>query len=110
MAGARLFRGFNFAFENGKRVGVCGRNGLGKTTLLKIIIGQLAPTEGTVKTGQLTKFNYVDQGRLQLDEEHTVLDEVGDGTEFVHLGRRQNFFALAISSGFCSPTIASRRR
>ena len=86
IAGKKLFSGFNFTFENGKRVGVCGRNGLGKTTLLKIVIGQLAPTEGTVKTGQLTKFNYVDQGRLQLNEERTVLDEVADGTEFVQWG------------------------
>jgi ATP-binding cassette subfamily F protein uup len=86
IAGKKLFSGFNFTFENGKRVGVCGRNGLGKTTLLKIVIGQLAPTEGAVKTGQLTKFNYVDQGRLQLNEERTVLDEVADGTEFVQWG------------------------
>jgi ATP-binding cassette subfamily F protein uup len=86
IAGRKLFSGFSFNFENGKRVGVCGRNGLGKSTLLKIVIGQLQPTEGTVKTGQLTKFNYVDQGRLQLNEERTVLDEVADGTEFVQWG------------------------
>jgi ATP-binding cassette subfamily F protein uup len=86
IAGKKLFSGFNFTFENGKRVGICGRNGLGKSTLLRIIIGQLAPTHGTVKTGQLTKFNYVDQGRLQLNEERTVLDEVADGTEFVQWG------------------------
>ena len=86
IAGKKLFSGFNFTFENGKRVGVCGRNGLGKTTLLKIVIGQLAPTEGTVKTGQLTKFNYVDQGRLQLNEENTVMDEVAEGREFVQWG------------------------
>jgi ATP-binding cassette subfamily F protein uup len=86
IVGKKLFSGFNFTFENGKRVGICGRNGLGKSTLLRIIIGQLAPTEGTVKTGQLTKFNYVDQGRLQLNEERTVLDEVADGTEFVQWG------------------------
>jgi ATP-binding cassette subfamily F protein uup len=86
IAGRKLFSGFNFTFENGKRIGVCGRNGLGKSTLLRIVIGQLAPTEGTVKTGQLTKFNYVDQGRLQLNEERTVLDEVADGTEFVQWG------------------------
>ncbi len=82
----KLFSGFSFNFANGQRIGVCGRNGLGKTTLLKAIIGQLPPTEGTVKTGQLTKFNYVDQGRLQLNEERTVLDEVADGTEFVQWG------------------------
>ena len=86
LGGKNLFSGFSFNFENGKRVGICGRNGLGKTTLLKILIGQIAPTEGTVKTGQLTKFNYVDQGRLQLNEERTVLDEVADGTEFVQWG------------------------
>lgn len=84
--GRNLFSGFTFNFENGKRVGICGRNGLGKSTLLKAIIGQIPPTEGTVKTGQLTKFNYVDQGRLQLNEERTVLDEVSDGTEFVQWG------------------------
>lgn len=86
LGGKKLFSGFNFTFENGKRVGICGRNGLGKSTLLKIVIGQLAPTEGTVKIGQLTKFNYVDQGRLHMNEERTVLDEVADGTEFVQWG------------------------
>ncbi|HTB83134.1 MAG TPA: ABC-F family ATP-binding cassette domain-containing protein [Candidatus Sulfotelmatobacter sp.] len=86
LAGRKLFSGFNYIFENGRRIGVCGRNGLGKTTLLKIIIGQMAPTEGTVKIGPLTKFNYVDQSRLQLNDSRTVLDECSDGTEFVIWG------------------------
>jgi len=81
-----LFSGFSFNFENGKRIGVCGRNGLGKTTLLKIIIGQLPPTDGTIKIGPLTKFNYVDQARLQLNDNRTVLEEASDGTEFVIWG------------------------
>jgi ATP-binding cassette subfamily F protein uup len=68
------------------RVGVAGRNGLGKTTLLKTIIGQIEPTEGSVKVGQLTRFNYVDQGRFQLREEFTALEEVSDGTEWVAWG------------------------
>lgn len=86
IAGRTLFRDLTYTFENGQRVGVVGRNGLGKTTLLKAIIGQVAPTEGTVKIGQLTKFNYVDQSRLQLSEERTALDEVADGSEFVIFG------------------------
>ncbi|MDB6112022.1 MAG: transporter, partial [Pedosphaera sp.] len=86
LGGKRLFEGFNFTFENGMRIGVAGRNGLGKTTLLKLIIGDLQPTDGTVKIGQLTKFNYIDQGRLLLREERTVFEEVGDGTEFVIFG------------------------
>jgi ATP-binding cassette subfamily F protein uup len=86
LGGRTLFSGFNFTFANGQKVGVAGRNGLGKTTFLRILIGQITPTEGSVKIGQLTKFNYVDQGRLQLNEERTVLDEVSDGTEFVQWG------------------------
>ncbi|MFM2082921.1 MAG: hypothetical protein RL380_1612, partial [Verrucomicrobiota bacterium] len=86
IAGRKLFTGFSHTFENGQRIGICGRNGLGKSTLLKTIIGQLTPTEGTVKIGQLTKFNYVDQARLQLNEENTVMDEVAEGREFVQWG------------------------
>ena len=86
MGDRKLFGGFSFNFANGQRIGVCGRNGLGKTTLLRAIMSQLPPTEGTVKTGQLTKFNYVDQARLQLNEENTVLDEVAEGREFVQWG------------------------
>lgn len=86
LGGRRLFSDFNFTFENGQRIGVAGRNGLGKTTLLKIIIGEIAPTDGEVKVGQLTTFNYVDQARLELNDERTVLEEVSDGTEFVVFG------------------------
>ena len=86
LGGRSLFRGFNFTFENGQRVGVVGRNGLGKTTLLRTIIGQQEPTEGTVKVGQLTRFNYVDQGRMQLNDERTALDEISDGSEWVMWG------------------------
>src|SRR3954470_22961342 len=86
IAGNRLFSSLTHNFAAGQRVGIFGRNGLGKTTLLKIIQGQIEPTEGTVKIGQLTKFNYVDQGRVQLNEDRTVLDEISDGSEFVIFG------------------------
>jgi len=86
LGGRRLFRGLNLSFAAGRRVGITGRNGLGKTTLLRVLLGQVPPTEGTVRIGQLTKFNYVDQGRLQLNPERTLIEEVGDGTEFVIFG------------------------
>jgi ABC transport system ATP-binding/permease protein len=76
----------NHNFAAGQRIGVFGKNGLGKTTLMRIIMGQIEPTEGTVKIGQLTRFNYVDQGRAQLNEERTVLDEISDGREFISFG------------------------
>jgi ATP-binding cassette subfamily F protein uup len=89
LGGKRLFSHLNLAFAAGQRIGIFGRNGLGKTTLLKVILGQLEPTEGSVKIGPLTRFNYVDQGRLQVNEEGTVLEEVSDGTEFVLFGEHR---------------------
>ncbi len=85
----QLFSGLNLEFTPGQRVGISGRNGLGKTTLLKIMLGEIPPTEGTVKLGQLTQFNYVDQGRLQLNEERTVLEEISEGSDFVLFGDQQ---------------------
>jgi len=86
LGGRQLFENLSLKFEAGSKVGVAGRNGLGKSTLLKIILGQLEPSEGTVKIGDLTKFNYVDQSRMQLDEEKTVFDELGQGSEVVQFG------------------------
>lgn len=86
LGGKRLFSRLSLDFAPRQRVGVTGRNGLGKTTLLRILLGQLAPTEGSVKLGQLTRFNYVDQGRLQLNEDRTPLEEVADGLESVIFG------------------------
>ena len=86
LGGRKLFEKLSFKFEAGSKVGVAGRNGLGKSTLLKMILGELQPTEGTVKIGDLTKFNYVDQSRLQLDEEKTVFEELGQGSEVVQFG------------------------
>ena len=86
IGGKRLFRGLDFSFAGGTRLGITGRNGLGKTTLLRLIMGQLEPTEGEVKIGSLTRFNYVDQARLQVDDAKTVLDEVSEGGDFVNWG------------------------
>lgn len=86
LGGRLLFDKLTLHFEKGTKVGVAGRNGLGKTTLLKIIIGALAPSSGTAKIGDLTKFNYVDQGRMQLDPQKTVYEELGQGAEVVQFG------------------------
>lgn len=84
--GNPLFEDLEFNFQAGMRIGVVGRNGIGKTTLLKVIMGQLEPKSGTVKTGQLIQFNYVDQNRVQLNPEHRVIEAISDGTDFVMFG------------------------
>ncbi len=86
LGGRRLFSDLSFNFAAKTRIGVTGRNGLGKTTLLRLVLGDLAPEAGEVRIGGLTRFNYVDQGRLRVDENRTVLEEVSDGTEWVQWG------------------------
>ena len=86
LGGRELIEQFDFKFEAGMRIGICGRNGLGKTSLLRIVLGQLAPTSGSQKTGVLTQFNYVDQERVQIDPEKTLLQEVAEGADTISFG------------------------
>src|ERR1700722_8450393 len=58
----------------------------GESTLLKLMLGQLAPSTGEVEIGPRTEINYVDQSRALLDDQKTVWEEVGEGSEYVRLG------------------------
>jgi len=84
-----LFQNFNFIFEPGRKIGVVGQNGVGKTTLLKMILGSLLPTMGKMEVGETTQFNYVDQARLLLNDDDTVIKAIGDGSETVRFGKQQ---------------------
>ncbi|MBA2622372.1 MAG: ATP-binding cassette domain-containing protein [Chthoniobacterales bacterium] len=86
LGGRRLFEGVDLHFAAGERLGIVGRNGLGKSSLLKVMLGELAPTEGEVEIGSRTQINYIDQNRMQLDDQKTVWQEVSDGSEVVKLG------------------------
>lgn len=81
-----LFRDLNLQLQAGERLGIVGRNGLGKSSLLRVMLGQMPPTAGEVEIGARTEINYVDQNRLLLDDEKTVWEEVSDGSEAVRLG------------------------
>lgn len=82
-----LFSHLDLKFEEGTCTGIIGRNGLGKTTLLRLLMGQQLPHEGRVNIGKRTVFNYVDQQRLLLDPEKSVMEEVaGPNSDFVQFG------------------------
>src|SRR5881392_4261143 len=83
-----LFQHVNLNLVAGERLGVVGRNGLGKTSLLKVILQELPVASGEVEIGARTQINYVDQNRLLLDDEKTVWEEVGSGGEQVTLGEQ----------------------
>jgi ATP-binding cassette subfamily F protein 3 len=72
----RLFQGLSFQLQRGKRLGIMGPNGCGKTTLLRILLGDEEPTEGTVKRGHLIQFGYLDQHLKMLDEDKPVIRAV----------------------------------
>ncbi len=84
--GPWLFSNVSLKIEGGQRLGVVGRNGMGKSTLLKIMLGQLDPVEGKVDIGMKTEINFIDQNRLLLDDHKSVFEEVGEGQENVKLG------------------------
>ncbi|MFL6541590.1 MAG: ATP-binding cassette domain-containing protein, partial [Chthoniobacterales bacterium] len=88
LGGRVLFNGLDLNLTAGERLGIVGRNGLGKSSLLKVILGELPTTSGEVELGTRTEINYVDQNRLLLDDAKTVWEEVGTGTEHVALGEQ----------------------
>ena len=70
----------------GEKIGIIGAKGAGKTTLLRILVGKLAPQQGSVRLGTNLKIAYFDQLREQLDENLTVQENVGDGGDSVQIG------------------------
>lgn len=85
----QLIDRLSFVFTSGRRLGIVGKNGVGKTTLLKILLGELIPTSGVVEFGEKTKFNYVDQSRLLLNDDDTVIEAISDGNNFINFGSQQ---------------------
>ncbi len=81
-----LFKNLDFKLEGGERIGVVGKNGMGKSTLLKTILGELKPATGKVMIGARADINFVDQGRLILDDQKSIFEEVGEGTQNVTIG------------------------
>ena len=72
----------------GDKIGIIGPNGSGKTTLLKILLGSLEPLRGSVRLGTNLQIAYFDQHRAQLDDEKSVIENVGDGFEHVTVNGR----------------------
>ncbi|MCB6992760.1 ATP-binding cassette domain-containing protein [bacterium 210820-DFI.6.37] len=74
----RLFRNVDFDIKRGERICVVGPNGVGKTTLLKILMGDLEPGQGRLKVGHNVDFGYYDQEQQLLSGSNTVLEELHD--------------------------------
>jgi len=87
----RVIRNFSGTVLRGARIGIIGPNGVGKTTLLRLLLGELNPDKGLVRLGTNLEPVYFDQQRAQLDAEKTVIDNLGEGSDFVEInGQRRH--------------------
>jgi ATP-binding cassette ChvD family protein len=84
-----LIDDLTFKLPPGGIVGVIGPNGAGKTTLFRMITGQEKPDKGTIKVGESVHLGYVDQSRDSLDGKKTVWEEISDGNDIIHLGKKE---------------------
>jgi ATP-binding cassette subfamily F protein uup len=82
---AMLIRDFSLRIRRGDRIGLVGNNGVGKSTLLRLLLGEIEPNAGTIKWGVNIQLGYFDQHRRELDLDKTVAQIVGDGREYVTL-------------------------
>ena len=84
--GKEVVKNFSTLIQRGDKVGFIGRNGVGKTTLIKLLLGELTPQQGSIKTGTNLNIAYFDQYRSALDEEKTVQDNVSGGRDMLEIG------------------------
>ncbi|TGD75636.1 energy-dependent translational throttle protein EttA [Mangrovimicrobium sediminis] len=81
-----LFENVSFTVPKGSIVGIIGANGMGKSTLFKILMGIEQPDGGEVKVGETVQLGYVDQSRDSLDGSKTVWEEISDGHDIMRIG------------------------
>lgn len=87
----RLISHFSTLIMRGDKIGLVGPNGVGKTTLLKLILGDLAPDGGEIRRGTRLQVAYFDQLRAQLDDYATLADTISQGSEFIEInGERKH--------------------
>ncbi|MBC7462243.1 MAG: energy-dependent translational throttle protein EttA [Thermoleophilia bacterium] len=84
-----LFENLSFTLPRGGIVGVIGPNGAGKSTMMRLLVGQETPDNGSVKIGETVDLGYVDQGRDNLDPAKTVWEEISGGHDIIEFGKRE---------------------
>jgi ATP-binding cassette ChvD family protein len=84
-----LMEDLSFSLPQGGIVGVIGPNGVGKTTLMKMIIGEEEPDAGTIKVGDTVRISYVDQNRARIDPGKNVWEVISDGQAHIRVGKTE---------------------
>jgi ATP-binding cassette subfamily F protein uup len=95
----KIVDNFSTIIQRGDRIGIVGGNGVGKSTLIKLLLGELSPNEGTVSIGTKLEVAYSDQLRGELDPEKDLIDNICGGQQFIEInGQRRH--AISYLSDF----------
>lgn len=107
--GKRVIENFSCVIQRGDKVGLIGPNGCGKTTLLKLLLGELKPDSGTVRLGTKLAIAYFDQFRAQLDDDATLIEVISPGADFIDVaGSRKH--AISYLGDFLFPPERARAK
>ena len=105
--GKVLVKDFSAIIARGDKVALMGNNGVGKTTLLKMILGELAPDSGKVRQGSNLQIAYFDQMRDQLDLDASLEDVISPGSEWIEIGSQRKHVKSYLSNFLFSPARAN---
>jgi ATP-binding cassette subfamily F protein uup len=98
-----VVRDFSATLLRGDKVGLIGGNGVGKTTLLRLILGELAPDSGTVRNGSNLQVAYFDQMRAQLDLDRSLADTISPGSDWVEVNGQRKHVMSYLSDFLFAP-------
>lgn len=98
-----LINHFKLKIMRGDRIGLIGNNGVGKSTLLKILLGQIPPDAGTVKLGTNISLGYFDQVARELDENKSIAENVGLGRDFISINGKDRHIISYLQNFLFSP-------
>jgi ABC transport system ATP-binding/permease protein len=101
-----IVRDFSTLISRGDRIGIIGRNGTGKTTLLRLLLGDLQPTSGTIRRGTALNIGYFDQERMQLDEDRSVRDNLAQGSDQIEIGGKSRHVISYLADFLFAPARA----
>jgi ATP-binding cassette subfamily F protein uup len=102
-----LVKNFSATILRGDKIALVGPNGAGKTTLLKMILGQLAPDSGTLRTGTNLSIAYFDQMREVLNPEATLADTISPGSEWIEIGSQRKHVMSYLGDFLFAPARAN---
>ncbi|PPC86790.1 MAG: ABC transporter ATP-binding protein [Methylotenera sp.] len=102
-----LINGFSTRILRGDKIGLLGPNGIGKTTLLKLILGDIEADSGDIQRGTKINVAYFDQMREQLNEDATLADTISPGSDFVEIGNERKH-VISYLEDFLFPPQRSR--